>query len=98
MEAYGLPVIESHKSSLLQTNPETGKPYEEIAGLAALELLYKRITCKTSTICNRYSLCKGSEKMSPECRDAQWLKEEKCVMSEAFRIYGKNVKEWRQTN
>lgn len=98
LEVYGLPVIESHMSSLLQTNPETGKPYEEIAGLAAWELLYKRITCKTSTICNRYSLCIGSEKMSPECRDAQWLKEEKCVMTEAFRIYGKNVGEWRQTN
>lgn len=96
LQVYGFPVIESNKSTLLQKDPVTDKPYRELAGLAAWELLFKRITNTKSTLCNRYELCHGSDKMTPTCRDAQWLKTEKCLLSEAFRIYGSRIKEWIQ--
>lgn len=96
LQVYGFPVIESNKSTLLQKDPMTGKPYRELAGLAAWELLFKRITNTKSTLCGRYKLCHGSDIMTPSCRDAQWTKKEKCLLREAFRIYGSKVKEWIQ--
>lgn len=98
LRRYGFPFIESHQSSLLQNNIETNKPYAEIALLASWELLYKRLANNCSTMCNRYEMCKSSDKFSIECRDAQWLKKEKCLLSQGFLLFASNVKVWDQKN
>lgn len=101
LRVYGFPFIESHESSLLQNNPETNKPYFEVACLATWELLYKRLVDK-STKCKRYELCRGDEKhkasdaFSLECIDAQWLKDKDCILSRGFKLFGSHVVEWEQ--
>ena len=101
LRVYGFPFIESHLSSLLQNNPETNKPYREIAYLASWELLYKRLISKDPK-CRRYDLCRGNEThaasdaFSPECRDAQWLKDKDCILSQGFKLFGSHVEEWEQ--
>lgn len=101
LRVYGFPFIESHESSLLQNNPDTNKPYIEVACLASWELLYKRLVDK-STKCRRYELCRGNEKheasdaFSPECKDAQWLKDKDCILSRGFKLFGSHVVEWEQ--
>ena len=99
LRVYGFPFIESHESSLLQNNPDTNKPYLEVACLASWELLYKRLVDK-SIKCRRYELCRGNEKheasdaFSPECKDAQWLKDKDCILSRGFKLFGSHVVEW----
>lgn len=93
LRVYGFPFIESHKSSLLQNNIETKKPYVEIALLASWELLYKRLVNKDSTKCNRYDMCQNGDKFSIECRDAQWLKKEECLLSRGFQLFARNMEE-----
>lgn len=101
LRVYGFPFIESHLSSLLQNNPETNKPYREIAYLASWELFYKRLISKDPK-CRRYDLCRGNEThaasdaFSPECRDAQWLKDKDCILSQGFKLFGSHVEEWEQ--
>ena len=101
LRVYGFPFIESHLSSLLQNNPETNKPYREIAYLASWELFYKRLISKDPK-CRRYDLCRGNEThaasdaFSPECRDAQWLKDRDCILSQGFKLFGSHVEEWEQ--
>ena len=99
LKVYGFPFIESHEVSLLQNNPKTNKPYREVAYLASWELLYKRLISR-ETKCKRYDLCRGNEKaneaFSPECKDAQWLKDKDCILSCGFRLFGKHVTEWKQ--
>ena len=79
----------------------TNKPYLEVARLASWELLYKRLVDK-STKCRRYELCRGNEKheasdaFSPECKDAQWLKDKDCILSRGFKLFGSHVVEWEQ--
>lgn len=96
IKVYGFPFIESHTSSLLQNNPKTNKPFAEIANLIYWELLYKRLINKESTKCKRYDTCRGSGKFTPECRDAQWMKEDDCLLSCGFKLFGKNVTSWQQ--
>lgn len=96
LKVYGFPYIESHVSSLLQKNLETNKPYAEIARLISWELLYKRLINKESTKCKRYDICRDSSTFTPECRDAQWMKEDDCLLSCGFKIFGKNVTAWKQ--
>ena len=99
LRVYGFPFIESRKSSILQINPDTNKPYMEVALLASWELFYKRLVDK-STKCRRYELCRGNERheandaFSPECRDVQWLKDETCLLKRGFELFGSHVEEW----
>lgn len=101
LRVYGLPFIESRESSLLQNNPETNKPYQEVAFLASWELFYKRIIGKEPK-CKRYDLCHGNEinkasfAFSPECKDAQWLKDKDCILSRGFKLFGSHVVKWEQ--
>lgn len=101
LRVYGFPFIESHRSSLLQNNPETNKPYREIAYLASWELFYKRLISKDPK-CRRYDLCRGNEThaasdaFSPECRDAQWLKDKDCILIQGFKLFGSHVEKWEQ--
>lgn len=101
LKVYGFPFIESHLSSLLQNNPETNKPYREIAFLASWELFYKRLISNDPK-CRRYDLCRGndirgaSDAFSPECKDAQWLKDTDCLLSRGFKLFGSHVIKWEQ--
>ncbi len=96
LNVYGLPLIESHISSILPFNHETGKLYKETALLASWELLYKRLVSKDSTKCMRYEMCQSGDNLTIECRDVQWQKNEPCLLSDAFRLYATDVKEWIQ--
>ena len=89
---YGYPLIEGDNNIIM---PGGNHPYKETAYMIGFELIIKRIeSTGVNAICGWYKKeCSKGEhdngsKVTYDCKEKQWNKSEKCLMTAAMEHYG----------
>ena len=102
-KVYGYPFIEADNMTIMPVDKSQipHKPYLETSTMIALEILFKRLIDKKSTICKWHKMClkaqyTSDDKRSKECLFDQWNKTEQCLMTEVLRYYGIKENEYIQ--
>ena len=97
LDLYGIPYIEAHNYHYTPAAPTI-----ETAALRGLEILMKRFYMrKPNTKCPWFQICeKGmfeeTSPMTEECKENQWDKKERCLMTESIRYFRMNEKTFIQ--
>jgi hypothetical protein len=94
---YGIPYIEANNLILMAKIPQSNSSgYLDIANLRGLEMVVNRLTNTQDARCPMFEKCykllyngeiDNKFEMSCECKNEQWKKQEKCLMSVSMKKY-----------